>query len=282
VGSHHLAAGTVAKWGGQHWPPHWQSALHWNLPEEALDRELAHHEALYAGDAQRIFAMPAVRALREHMVRRILRATGAAKTSRILSLGCGIGDTELLLAPHAGSITGIDLSPSAIRQARADASRAGVMNVEFLEARAGEAPLAGRHFDVIVGIFFLHHVPDEDLPKMAQRIYDWLGPGGVFYGLDPSRYRLSGAIGSLLVPKLMRRYQTPDERELKPSEILALFQRAGFTAQASYYDFLSTPFAGLFQSSRMGYRATRLADEVLIRVPLLRALGSNFELLARR
>jgi cyclopropane fatty-acyl-phospholipid synthase-like methyltransferase len=174
--------------------------LHWNLaeeaPEKALDRELAHHEALYSGFAQRHFAKPAVRALREHMARRILRLTGAGKTSRVLSLGCGIGDTELLLAPHVASLTGIDLSPSAIRQARTDAQQAGIANVEFLEASVSDAPLFGRSFDVIVGIFFLHHVPDSELRAAVERIRGWLEPGGVFYGLDPSRYRLSGMSGS--------------------------------------------------------------------------------------
>jgi 2-polyprenyl-3-methyl-5-hydroxy-6-metoxy-1,4-benzoquinol methylase len=252
------------------------------LAEETLDRELAHHEALYSGFAQRHFAKPAVRALREHMVRRILRVTGASKTSRVLSLGCGIGDTELLLASHVGSLTGIDLSPSAIRQARADAEQAGVANTEFLEASVNEAPQLGRSFDVVIGIFFLHHVPDPELRATADRIRSWLEPGGVFYGLDPSRYRLSGAIGSLLVPHLMRRYQTPDERELKPSQVVALFEEAGFTAHSSYYDFLSTPLAGLFPSWRSGYRAARLTDEAIIRVPLLRALGSNFELIAKK
>ncbi len=115
-----------------------------------------------------------------------------------------------------------------------------------------------------------------------ERIRSWLEPGGVFYGLDPSRYRLSGAIGSLVVPRLMRRYQTPDVRELKPFTVVELFNDAGFTAHASYYDFLSTPLAGLFPSWRSGYRAARLADEAIIRVPLLRALGSNFELIARK
>ncbi len=247
-----------------------------------MDRELAHHEALYSGFAQRHFAKPAVRALREHMVRRILRVTGTRKTSRVLSLGCGIGDTELLLAPHVASITGIDLSPSAIRQARADAQQAGATNTEFQEASVSDASLPGRSFDVIVGIFFLHHVPDAELRATVDRIRRWLEPGGVFYGLDPSRYRLSGALGSLLVPHLMRRYQTPDERELKPSTVVTMFDEAGFTARASYYDFLSTPLAGLFPSWRFGYRAARLADEAIIRMPLLQALGSNFELLARR
>src|SRR5580693_7345174 len=98
-----------------------------------LERELAYHEKLYSGFAQAHFARPAVRALREHMVRRILNLTGADRGSRVLSLGCGIGDTELLLAPQVGHLTGVDLSPNAIKQARADAQRGGVTNAEFVE-----------------------------------------------------------------------------------------------------------------------------------------------------
>ena len=116
---------------------------------------------------------------------------------------------------------------------------------------------------------------------MADRIQQWLAPGGFFYGLDPSRYRLSGFIGSILIPKMMSRYQTPDERELKPSEMAALFTQAGFEAWTSYYDFTSTPLAGLAPSWRAGYRAARMLDEALIRVPLLRALSSNFEVIAK-
>jgi tRNA/tmRNA/rRNA uracil-C5-methylase (TrmA/RlmC/RlmD family) len=96
-----------------------------------LERELAYHEKLYSGFAQSHFARPAVRALRRHMVQRILKLTGAGPSTSVLSLGCGIGDTELLLAPHVGEVTGIDLSPAAIRQARADAARLGIANARF-------------------------------------------------------------------------------------------------------------------------------------------------------
>lgn len=252
------------------------------MSKESLERELAHHEALYSGFAQQHFAKPAVRALRAHMVRRILSISGAGKTSRVLSLGCGIGDTELLLAPLVRSITGIDLSPAAIRQARADAMQAGAANVEFLEGSTASISLEGRMFDLIIGIFFLHHLPDAELRPMAGQIRDWLVPGGVFYGLDPSRYRLSGAIGSLLIPNLMRQYQTPDERELKPSAMLSLFADAGLQTRTGIYDFISSPLAGLLPSWGLGYRLARAADEALIRFPVLRALGSNFELIAKR
>ena len=126
---------------------------------------------------------PAVRALRRHMVRRILALTGAGPRSRVLSLGCGIGDTELLLAPHVGEVSGIDLSPAAIRQARADAARARHPQRPL---RAGHRPRQDR-FDVVIAIFFLHHLPDAELAGLAGRGSELLAPGGVFYSLDPSR-----------------------------------------------------------------------------------------------
>ena len=243
-----------------------------------LARELEYHERLYGGFAQSHFARPAVRALRSHMVSHILKLTGAGRDARVLSLGCGIGDTELLMAPHVRELVGIDLSPAAIRQARADAARTGITNARFLE---GSDPPA-ESFDLIIAIFFLHHLPDSLLAQTPGRIHDRLTPGGSFYCLDPSRQRLSGAIGSLLIPKLMAKYQSPDERELDGREVTAMFEKAGFECSPGYYDFVSSPLAGLFPGWRFGYNCARLADDLIVRLPGIRRLGSNFELIARR
>ncbi len=241
-----------------------------------MNAELEYHERLYSGFAQRHFARPAVRALRAHMVRRILRATGAGPRARVLSLGCGIGDTELLLAPEVREVVGVDFSPAAIRQARRDAAAAGIGNVRFIEGGVAEAPRGS--YDAVIAIFFLHHLPDEDLCALPADLRALLGARGVFYSLDPSRYRLSGAVGSLLIPNLMRRYQSPGERELAPGDVAALFRAAGLDCRVSIYDFVSSPLAGLFPGWASGYRAARLLDELLVRIPGLRLLGSNFEL----
>jgi SAM-dependent methyltransferase len=247
-----------------------------------LNREVAYHERLYAGFAQRHFARPAVRALREHMVGRILRVTGVTRDARVLSLGCGIGDTELLLATQVAELVGIDLAPSAIRQAREDAAKAGVQNVQFIEGTLDAAALDTRPFDLVIAIFFLHHLPESTLKGLPGQIARLLRPGGMFYSLDPSRYRLSGAIGSLLIPWLMRRYQSPDEQQLDPKHTVDLFRRARFDSQSDYYDFLSSPLAGLFPGFRSGYRAARVFDDGILRIPLVRRLGSNFEIIARK
>jgi len=50
---------------------------------------------------------------------------------------CGVGTFAVLLAPHAGRVIGIELSASAIEDARANAG--GLDNVSFVEARTEEA-----------------------------------------------------------------------------------------------------------------------------------------------
>ena len=206
--------------------------------------------------------------------------TCAGPTSRVLSLGCGIGDTEILLAPHVEEIIGLDLSPAAIRQARRDAGR--VPNARFIEETLETAHFEPESFDLIIAIFFLHHLSEEELPELARNVRSLLRPNGYFYSLDPSRYRLSGAIGSYLIPKMMAQYQSPGERPLIPEETAKVFAETGLETRLSYYDFLSTPLAGLFPSWSGGYRFTRALDDGLVRVPLLKKISSNFEILGRR
>jgi SAM-dependent methyltransferase len=242
-------------------------------------RELEYHEKLYSGFAQSHFARPAVRALRRHMVQRIRNVTGAGPESRVLSLGCGIGDTELLLAPHVAELTGVDLSPAAIRQARADAGALAIRNARFEEGGIGT--IGECRYDIVIAIFFLHHLPGDELAALPHRLKELLTSGGVFYSLDPSCHRLSGALGRLLIPNLMTKYQTADERELEPGPTAGLFRQAGLDARVDIYDFGSSPLAGLLPGWAAGYRMARALDDHLLRVPLLRRRGSNFELIAR-
>jgi SAM-dependent methyltransferase len=197
----------------------------------------------------------------------------------VLSLGCGIGDTELLLAPRVGELIGLDLSPSAIKQAKLDAAQ--VDNLHYIEGTLESANIGAASFDAVIAIFFLHHLPDT-IPDLAKQIAGILKPGGVFYSLDPSRYRLSGAVGEFFFPKMMAKYQSPNERRLAPASTAEEFRKTGFNARFEYYDFLSTPLAGLFPAWRFGYRATRGIDEALVRTPGLKRISSNFEVIAKK
>ena len=250
--------------------------------DRVLERELAYYENLYSTYGPGLFAKPGVVSFREYLVRRIVRAAGIGARSRVLSIGCGIGDTELLLAPHVAHITGVDLSPAAIAEARRAADARKIANVQFIAGAWQTAAFEEQPFDAVVAIFFLHHLPDRDLAEFPNQLARLLRTGGVFYALDPSARRLSGFLGRLLVPKLMEKYQTDDERQLLPHPTAAPFRAAGFETATRWFDFASTPLAGLFPSWATGYRVARVLDEALTRVPLLCELSSNFELIARR
>jgi SAM-dependent methyltransferase len=170
----------------------------------------------------------------------------------------------------------VDISPAAIRQARADAERREIRNVRFEEGSDAD----GR-FDAVMAIFFLHHLPDDDLAQLPRQLPARLAPGGTFYSLDPSRRRLSGALGRLLVPWLMKRYQSADERELDPEATCRLFGAAGLDARVEMYDLGSTPLAGLFPGWGWGYGFAREFDDWLLRFAAFRKRGSNFEIVAR-
>ena len=132
-----------------------------------------------------------------------------------------------------------------------------------------------------IAIFFLHHLPDAELAALPRQVARQLTPGGIFYSLDPSRRRLSGVVGRLLIPKLMKRYQTEDERELDAESTAALFRQAGWDTEVAMYDFGSSPLAGLFLAWGAGFRLARRLDDWILRVPALASRGSNFEVIAR-
>lgn len=239
------------------------------------ERELAYYEDLYGGFAQQHFAKPAVMAFRRYLAARILKQTKPQPDWRVLSLGCGIGDTELLIAPHVGELVGVDLSPKAIEQAQADASRLGIRNTRFVAGDWREVLGSEGRFDLVLGIFFLHHLTDSELAAAPREL-----GGGIVYALEPSALRLAGMIGKALVPQLMKRYQTTDERQLRAETTAALFRQAGYDAETNWFDFLSTPLAGLAPSWKFGYDTARLMDHALVRTPLLRRWSANFELIA--
>jgi SAM-dependent methyltransferase len=248
------------------------------------ERELAYYEDLYSGFAQLHFAKPAVAAFRRYLAQRIFSVScggGRAKPARrVLSLGCGIGDTELLLAPHVEEIVGIDLSPKAIAQAREDAGCAGISNVRFLAGDWRDAIGTQGRFDLVLGVFFLHHLTDSELSAAPGELAGSLVAGGMVYALEPSARRLAGRVGKLIVPHLMKRYQTADERPLLAEPTAAIFREAGYRATTSWFDFGSTPLAGLLPSWEWGYRTCRVLDHALIRSPVLACWSANFELLA--
>lgn len=151
------------------------------------------------------------------------------RIGRVLSIGCGDGRFECLLAPFAESVLGIDLSGQAVERARARAAALELPNVEFRRVPLSELRWDER-FDAIVCLAFLHHVPEPDLEPLLRELREHLAPGGFFYAQDPNRRGALRQIGRVLLGSRYDRYHSPDERELVPGEIEAALRGAGFAS----------------------------------------------------
>jgi SAM-dependent methyltransferase len=96
-----------------------------------------------------------------------------------LDVGCGTGALTRQLAARCGHVTGLDLSPNMVAEARRRS--AGVANVDCAVADFMTEPLPAGAFDCITAVALLHHLPLE--PALS-RFRDLLRPGGVLLVLD--------------------------------------------------------------------------------------------------
>lgn len=100
------------------------------------------------------------------------RAPGA----RVLEVGCGTGRVTALLAPRAGSVVAVDLSPDMLRRARERFGAAS--SVYLLRADVLALPL-GAAFDLAVAAngVFSHLLRDEQRLRALRQIRGRLRPG---------------------------------------------------------------------------------------------------------
>ncbi len=105
------------------------------------------------------------------------------RTSRVLEIGCARGGHLIPLAellPDA-SFVGIDLAPSQIADARADADGVGVTNVEFRAVDVRNLPDDLGSFDYIVCHGVYSWVPDDARDAILRACRDLLSPNGIAY-----------------------------------------------------------------------------------------------------
>jgi SAM-dependent methyltransferase len=94
------------------------------------------------------------------------------RCERILDVGCGAGAFAARLADRAGRVDAVDKSAVMIEAAR----RRVPANVSCIESDVMGLPLPAAHYDAIVSITALHHLPVEGALRHLARA---LRPGGV-------------------------------------------------------------------------------------------------------
>jgi ubiquinone/menaquinone biosynthesis C-methylase UbiE len=95
---------------------------------------------------------------------------------RVLEYGCGSGTYAVTIAQFAAHVTGIDISPEAIKLSRERAAAEGVADkTSFVVMDAEELTFSPGSFDVVSVAGVLHHL---DLREALGQIHRVLAPGG--------------------------------------------------------------------------------------------------------
>ena len=95
--------------------------------------------------------------------------------SKLLELGCGNGLPFTAQLANRHIVTGIDVSPVQIDQARNN-----VPSAEFTVADMTRLELPANSFDAVLALYSIIHVPRERHQGLFESIYSWLKPGGAF------------------------------------------------------------------------------------------------------
>ena len=112
-----------------------------------LDAVMARQKAMWmAGDFGQIAKFTQTNA--EEFVKRCAVKAGL----RVLDLACGTGNTAIPAARAGARVTGLDIAPNLLDQARARAEREGLM-IRFDEGDVEELPYAAASFDLVISMF---------------------------------------------------------------------------------------------------------------------------------
>ena len=137
--------------------PYWAVLVEERYRADRLDDE-ARREFFASGEREVAATLAQARAL----------AGATERPHRSLDFGCGVGRLTLPLARASDSAVGLDISEKMLEEARRNAERAGVGNVEFRET---DWLFSGRdvgEFDFIHSSIVFQHIP----PKTGLRIAD--------------------------------------------------------------------------------------------------------------
>jgi ubiquinone/menaquinone biosynthesis C-methylase UbiE len=100
----------------------------------------------------------------------LLEAVRPSPDDRMLDVGCGTGRISLALAPLVSHVTGVDLTPAMLDQARALQADAGISNIEWREADVTALPFLDGAFSLVTCRAMLHHTlsPAAVLAEMGR------------------------------------------------------------------------------------------------------------------
>lgn len=100
----------------------------------------------------------------------------------IVDVGCGDGWLTRLLTKRGAHLTGIEVSPRHLQEAR---TTAPVGDEHYIQGIAEDLPIVSRSVDVVLFFNSLHHIDKSGLPKALRESARVLKSGGILYVSEP-------------------------------------------------------------------------------------------------
>ena len=94
---------------------------------------------------------------------------------KVLDVACGTGNTSIPAAKTGADVTGLDIAPNLLEQARKRAQVEG-LKIEFIEGDAEQLPQADASFDAVISMFGAMFAPRPEL--VASELLRVCRPGG--------------------------------------------------------------------------------------------------------
>jgi len=105
------------------------------------------------------------------------------KSCKTIDLGCGAGNYAIYLASIGFDVTGVDISPMAIKIAKENAKKRGVKCDFFVANVLGDLDEVKEIFDFAYDWELLHHIFPEKRKKYIENVYGILNPRGKYLSI---------------------------------------------------------------------------------------------------
>lgn len=203
----------------------------------------------------------------------------------VLDVACGTGSLALSLAEHVDRVTGIDLTPAMLDQARGAQLKSGVKNVNWQIGDAASLRFGNNSFSLVVCGAAFHHM--EDPLRVLEEMRRVCSPGGRILVNDvtpaPEKAEEFDYIENLKDPSHTHALSLEELRELGLAADLEEFQVVAYLTTLPLEFVLSTNFpedvtieelVGMYKADalngedRYGINATLEDENIIVSYPM--------------